>query len=152
MERIQMRPDLIMYSNKKGGEKVYFGLTKTYKYDFFCQRRLRNNTFVKGKMFIYICNTRTNPILIGMLYKLILIRQSDGKKLVQLQAKTMHFPRQIAFFAEYLFCEKRFFPLPDYFILHLLRSDSNYNVPALHTQYIKSYKSISIQSPPPNWF
>ena len=35
MERIQMRPDLIMYSNKKGGEKVYFGLTKTYKYDFF---------------------------------------------------------------------------------------------------------------------
>ena len=39
MERIQMRPDLIMYSNKKGGEKVYFGLTKTYKYDFFLSKK-----------------------------------------------------------------------------------------------------------------
>ena len=141
MERIQMRPDLIMYSNKKGGEKVYFGLTKTYKYDFFCQRRLRNNTFVKGKMFIYICNTKTKPISIGMLNKLILIRQSDGKKLVQLQAKAMHFSRQIAFFAEYLFCEKRFFPYQTIlFSTYLLRSDSNYNVPALHTQYV--YKEL----------
>ena len=65
---------LLCIQTKRGEEKVYFGLTKTYKYDFFCQRRLRNNTFVKGKMFIYICNTRTKPILIGMLYKLILIR------------------------------------------------------------------------------
>ena len=71
MERIQMRPDLIMYSNKKGGEKVYFGLTKTYKYDFFF---VKEDWGMKGKMFIYICNTKTKPISVGMLYKLILIR------------------------------------------------------------------------------
>ena len=37
MERIQMRPDLIMYSNKKGG-KVYFGSYHPYKYEFLPRR------------------------------------------------------------------------------------------------------------------
>ena len=47
---------LLCIQTKRGeGEKVYFGLTKTYKYDFFCQRRLRNEG--EKCSYLYICNT-----------------------------------------------------------------------------------------------
>ena len=61
MVRIQMRPDLIMYSNKKGGEKVYFGLTKTYKYDFFVKEDLGIILLWRGKCSYISVTQKPNP-------------------------------------------------------------------------------------------
>ena len=57
---------------QKGGERksVFWSYQNLQIWFFF----VKEDWGMKGEMFTYICNTKTKPISIGMLYKLILIR------------------------------------------------------------------------------
>ena len=61
---------LLCIQTKRGEKKCILVLPKLTNMIFF----VKEDWGMKGKMFIYICNTKTKPISVGMLYKVILIR------------------------------------------------------------------------------
>ena len=61
---------LLCIQTKRGEKKCILVLPKLTNMIFF----VKEDWGMKGKMFVYICNTKTKPISVGMLYKPILIR------------------------------------------------------------------------------